>query len=72
MSLTHPHTLIPSQTDSAVIQLREAALEIVNIPPLSGPSGEQLVRLEELEGLTTVQERELSRLTGQVRWRGGV
>lgn len=75
--LTPSHTLLTpltfSQADTAVTELREAALEIANIhvPPLSRQSGEQLVRLEELEGLTSVQEREITCLTGQVR-NGGV
>ena len=62
---THTHT----QADSAVSQLREAAQEIANIPPLppSGLSEEQLDRLRELEEVTTDQERGVAQLTNQVR-----
>ena len=71
---THTHSHHPphhthTQADSAVSQLREAALEIANIPPLppSGLSEEQLDRLRELEEVTTDQERGVAQLTNQVR-----
>ena len=55
-----------TQTDSTVTRLREAALEIANIPPPNVVTDDQLVRLRELEDLCVEREREGARLTRQV------
>ena len=55
-----------TQTDSTVTRLREAALEIANIPPPNVVTDDQLVRLRELEDLCVEREREGARLTQQV------
>ena len=46
-----------TQTDSTVTRLREAALEIANIPPPNVVTDDQLVRLRELEDLCVERER---------------